>query len=83
MTRETFKVKSISSKTASQISRPVIDVTLSLKSETNTVRISKIVSRKGRLNNKAQEINNRLINICDERNITFVDHTDAIDTERH
>ena len=83
MTRETFKVKYISSKTASQISRSVIDVTLSLKSETNTVTISQIVSRKGSLNNKAQEINNRLINICDERDITFVDRTDAIDTERH
>ena len=83
MTRETFKVKSISSKTASQISRSVIDVTLSLKSETNTVTISQIVSRKGSLNNKTQEIYNRLINICDERDITFVDHTDGIDTEGH
>ena len=83
MTQETFKVKSISSKRAVQISRSVIDVTLSLKSETNTVTISQIVSRKDSLNNKTQEIYNRLINICDERDITFVDHTDGIDTEGH
>ena len=72
-----------SSKTASQISRSVIDLALSLKSETNAVTISLIVPRKDSLNNKAQEVNSRLINTCSERDITFIDHTDTIDTERH
>ena len=72
-----------SSKTACQISRSVIDLALSLKSETNTVTISLIVPRKDSLNNKVQEVNSRLINICDECDITFVDHTDTIDIERY
>ena len=42
-----------SSKTASLISRSVIDLALSLKSETNAVMISLIVPRKDSLNNKA------------------------------
>ena len=71
------------SKTANQISMSVIDLTLSLKSETKAAMISLIVPRKDSLNNKAQEVSSRLINMCDERNITFVDHTDTIDTERH
>ena len=72
-----------SSKTASQISRSVIDLALSLKSEANAVTISLIVPRKDNLNNKAQEVNSRLINMCGERDIAFIDHTDTIDTERH
>ena len=70
-----------SSKTASQISRSVIDLAPSLKSEANAVTISLIVPRKD--NNKAQELNSRLINMCGERDTTFNDHTDTIDTERH
>ena len=53
-----------SSKTASQISRSVTDLALSLKSETNAVTISLVVLRKDNLNNKAQEVNSRLINMC-------------------
>ena len=74
----TNKLKS--SETASQISGSVIDLALSLKSETNAVTISLIVPRKDNLNNKAQEVNSRLINMCGERDIAFIDHTD---TERH
>ena len=70
-----------SSKTASQISRSVIDLALSLKSETNAVTISLIVLPKDNLNNKAQEVNSRLSNMCGERDITFIEHTDTIDSE--
>ena len=72
-----------SSKTASQISRSVIDLALSLKSETNAVTISLIVPRKDSLNSKVQKVNSRLINMCGEPDITFIDHTDIIDIERH
>ena len=46
-----------SSKTASQMTRSVIDLALSLKSEINTVTISLIVPRKDSLNNKVQVVN--------------------------
>ena len=67
---ETNELKS--SKRASQISRSVIDLELSLKSETNTVTISLIVPRKDNLNNKAQEVNSRLVNMCGERDIILL-----------
>ena len=72
-----------SSNAASQISRSFIDFALSVKSEINAVRISLIVPRKDNINNKAQKVNRQLINMCGERDITFIDHTDTIDTERH
>ena len=46
-----------SSKTASQMTRSVIDLALSLKSEINTLTISLIVPRKDSLNNKVQVVN--------------------------
>ena len=55
-----------SSKVASQISSSVIDLALSLKSETNNVMILLIIQRKDSLNNKAQEVK-----MCGERDITF------------
>ena len=72
-----------SSKTVSQISRSVTDLALSLKPETKAVTIQLIVPRKDNLNNKAQEVNSRLIKMCGEGDITFIDHADTIDAERH
>ena len=41
-----------------------------------------IVPRNGSLKNKAQEVNSRLINICGERDIIFVNYTETIDIKR-
>ena len=70
-------------KTACQISRSIIDLALSLQSETNAVTISVIVPRNDSLNNKAQEVNSRPINMYGERDITFTDHTGTSDIESH
>ena len=72
-----------SSKIASQISKSVIDLALSLKLEKNTVMISLIVPRKSSSNNKAQEVNSRLTNIFGEHNINFVNHTETIEIEKY
>ena len=69
---ETNELKS--SKTASQITRSVVDLALSL---------TLIVPRKDSLNNKAQVVKGRLINMCGKHHVTFLDHLDTIDTERH
>ena len=45
--------------------------------------ISLIVPRKKSLNKKAHEVNKQLINMCDKKYITFFDHTDRIDYEKH
>ena len=70
-------------KTASQIARSIIDLACSLKNDSNNIHISLIVPRNDNLNNKANEVNNRLINMCQERNISFINHKDTINPERH
>ena len=70
-------------KTASQMSRSIIELGTSSKNDTNTVSISAIVPRSDELDNKATEVNNRLILMCHERNIPFLSLSDIIDTSKH
>ena len=72
-----------SEKTASQISNSIIDLANSLKDETNNIHVSLIVPRNDNLNNKINEVNNRLINMCEQRNIKIINHSDTIDRSRH
>ena len=81
MHKRTNELKS--TETANQIYRSVTDLALSLKLETNAVTISLIFPRKDNPNNKTQKVNSRLINMCGERDILFINYTDTIDTERH
>ena len=69
--------------TASQIAKSIIDLGQSLKTDTNTITISLIVPRYDNLNNKASEVNGRLVNMCKERSISYIDHVDAISPEHH
>ena len=72
-----------SERTASQIANSIINLQQSLKSNNNTVTISLIVPRNDVLNNKAHEVNNRLVNMCKERNISYIDHSETILRDRH
>ena len=72
-----------SEKTASKISNSIIDLANSLKNETNNIHVSLIVPRNDNLNNKVNEVNNRLINMCEQRNIKIINHSDTIDRSRH
>ena len=72
-----------SERTASQIAKSIIDLGQSLKTDTNTITIPLIVPRYDNLNNKASEVNGRLVNMCKERNISYIDHVDAISPEHH
>ena len=72
-----------SEKTASQISNSIIDLANSLKNETNNIHVSLIVPQNDNLNNKVNEVNNRLINMCEQRNIKIINHSDTIDRSRH
>ena len=72
-----------SEKTASQISNSIIDLANSLKNETNNIHVSLIVPRNDNLNNKVNEVNNRLINMCEQRNIKIINHSDTIDRSRY
>ena len=72
-----------SEKSASQISKSILDLVNSLKNETNAIHVSLIVSRNDHLNNKVNEVNSCLINICQQWNIKIINHTDTIDLSKH
>ena len=69
--------------TASQIAKATIDLAISLKDDDNTVTVSGIVPRLDDLNNKANEMNRRLVLMCKERNISFLSHDESIDPSKH
>ena len=68
-------------KTTSQIAKFIMDLTISLKSNGNSVIVSGIVPLY--LNNKATEDNNRLILKCAKRNILFISHSESIDSSKY
>ena len=55
----------------------------SQNSEENTATLSLIVLQNYHLNSKEHEVKGQPINMHDEHDITFIDHTDTIDIERH
>ena len=67
-----------SDRTSSQIAKEIIDAALSLKSDKNKISISLLTPRSDKLNNKASEVNNRLINMCSHQNIAYIDHSSLI-----
>ena len=69
-------------KTASQISRSIIELD-TLKNDTNTVSISATVPRSDEPDNKATEVNNHLVFMCQERNISFLSHRNIIELSKH
>ena len=69
--------------TASQIAKATIDLATSLKNDDNTVTVSGIVPRLDDLNNKAIEVNRRLVLMCKERNISFLSHDESIDPSKY
>ena len=68
-------------KTTSQIAKFIMDLTISLKSNGNSVIVSGIVPLY--LNNKATEDNNRLLLKCTKRNILFISHSESIDSSKY
>ena len=68
---------------ATQIARSVIELALSLKHKDNKISVSLIVSRNDNLNNKANEVNCRLVHMSAEQNIPYINHTNSIQPENH
>ena len=54
-----------------------------MKSDDNTLNVSGNVPRLEDLNNKANEMNRRLVLMCKERNISFLSHDESIDPSKH
>ena len=68
---------------ASQITRSIIELALSLKSKDNKISMSLILPRIDNLNNKASEVNCRLVHMCTERKIPYINDTNSIQPENH
>ena len=49
-----------------------------MKSDKNKILISLLTPRSEKLNNKASEVKNRLINMCSHRNIAYINHSSSI-----
>ena len=60
-----------SEKTANQIARSITEPAMSLRDNDNSVIVSNIIPRNENLNNKATEVNNRLLLMCEERKTPF------------
>ena len=69
-------------KIASQIARSITELAMSLKDNDNSVIVSGIDPRNDNLNNKATEVNKRLLLMRKKRKIPFIAH-ENIDSSKH
>ena len=69
--------------TVIQTAKAATDLVTSLKNDNNTVTVSGFVPWLDDLDNKANEVNRRLILMCKERNISFLSHDESIDPSKH
>ena len=67
-----------SDKSAENIAKSIVELALSAKSASCDVSISNIVVRKDGHQNKCQEVNDHLKEICVEKNINLIDHSKNI-----
>ena len=72
-----------SEKTSSKTANSIIDLRFSLKTDNYDITISLTAPRADNLNNKGNEVNNWLVNMCNQRKIRFINHSDDIQPERH
>ena len=70
-------------RTARQITKSIIDLSISLKKNGNMIAVSGIVPRLDELNNKAAEVNNRLELMCKQRGLPCICHCETIDPNKH
>ena len=66
-----------------EIADGIIDLAKSMKTDNRNITISTIISRGDKLNNKANEVNNFLIQLCRDCNIPFIDHSKNINPHKH
>ena len=78
-----FTSRNYKTKYISLIAKATIDLATTLKNDDNTVTVSGTVPRLDDLNNKATEVNCRLVLMCKERNISVLSHDESIDPSKH
>ena len=66
-----------------EIADGIIDLAKSMKTDNRNITISTIIPRGDKLNNKANEVNNFLMQLCRDCNIPFIDHSKNINPHKH
>ena len=66
-----------SDRTSSQTAREIIEIELSLKFDKNKISNSLRTPRCDKLNSKASEVKNCVINMCSDRKIAYIDHSSS------
>ena len=67
-----------SEKASNQIVKSIINLRNSLKTDNNDITLSLIAPRAGNLTKKANQVNNRLVNMCNQRRIRLINCSDDI-----
>ena len=67
-----------SGKENKDIAEAIINLAMSVKTQSCGVSISSITVRKDKHQNKVQEINDQLRDLCQARNVNFIDHSKSI-----
>ena len=68
---------------ASQITKSIIDLSISLKENGNMIAVSSILPRLDELNNKEAEVNNHLELMYKQRGLPYISHYETIDPNKH
>ena len=66
-----------------EIADGIIDLAKSMKADNRNITISTIIPRGGKLNNKANEVNNFLMQLCGGCNIPFINQSNNINPHKH
>ena len=72
-----------SKSTPDEIARSIIDLAVSIKTDDTKVSISTIIPRNDKLNNKPNQVNKHLKNMCKEIKFDLIDHSSTIRPHLH
>ena len=65
------------------IAQSIVDLTKSVMTQDRSVTISGIIPRKDEWNNKVRKVNDSLARMCENDNISFIDHSRSIDPRKN
>ena len=66
-----------------EITDGIIDLVKSMKTDNRNITRSTIIPRGDKLDNKANQVNNFLIQVCRDCNTPFIDHSKNINPHKH
>ena len=64
------------------IAQSIVDLTKSVMTQDRSVAISDIIPRKDQWNNKVRKVNDSFARMCENDNISFIDHIRSIDPRK-